>query len=940
MATIGAKGSLSLPITVIPCTKAELKASAKLRCYLLFVIDIQKELVSYRKELWNTIDKQSMVSTFFSRDMMVMNSNTEMSELDTSFADKTSEWLPDKKEENTMLAMGASEDDYVTKLQDGILPSSLPMQIEIGNKKVLLFQSYDSARDILNGTVLMYSVKEEGVWSEPQAVYDNGCADMYADMKVIDGKLVLVWQKIKEKISGDIETASEVVLDEYASNSEICLSVFDEVTNTFSTPSYVTDNSSCDMMPKLCENTKEIIVSWVNNDKLDFSQKAGTNRICTATWDGTSVISENTIAVAPGTVDDYVVYKNKDEIQASFVGKNNGISALFDTNGNVLNVMSNLFFSSEDGEISRISYRDDMICARLNGVLYSYNVLNGYISSYNAGQSAFGNEIEYCTNGDKGGYIWSVYNEDDDIGTIYASMETENGFSDPIALCEKKGVMWRSLSPTLDANGNWSIITNVLDTETNLNSVSEVKIEQKNEVELATARINQENVRNDGLSAISYHVINTGDTTVKDLDIQIILKNGDRIIKKVSTNILPGNSELGTAYIDLREVKSAQNVDLSVSAKEQKDLARNTVSVTIGQADVSILATHMEKDNKVQISATLTNQSSLDAKTAVRLYSDVTKEKELDVSEEIDVFANDSKMVTFTLNKEEVTYNENNAAYLMIQAVTEGGDYKQDNDVAYVVLYKGEEQEQFPIPTAKPTPVPTSKPTLEPILIPTPKPTVKSTAVPTMTPMPTVSPSVKPSMKPEETPVVNVTPEQTKQQTEMPMPSLANNFLHKWGQNTLKINSIKVGNILTKKKMKYKITKIDVDGNAEVSLIGTNSKKSDKNLKKLIVKDTIKIGGKAFKITSIDCKAFNKYKYLKKIVIGKNITKINRKAFYKCKNVKQFVIRSTRLKVIESNVIYGINKKAVIKVPNKQLKKYKKLFKVRTGYKKSMKLAV
>ena len=80
---------------VIPCKKAELKASAKLRSYLQFVIDIQKELVSYRKELWNTIDKQSMVSTFFSRDMMVMNSNTEMSEQDTSLADKTSEWLPD-----------------------------------------------------------------------------------------------------------------------------------------------------------------------------------------------------------------------------------------------------------------------------------------------------------------------------------------------------------------------------------------------------------------------------------------------------------------------------------------------------------------------------------------------------------------------------------------------------------------------------------------------------------------------------------------------------------------------------------------------------------------------------------------------------------------------------------------------------------------------------
>ena len=78
VASVGAKGTLSFPVSVIPCTKGELKASASVHCCLLFVIDFEKKLASYKKELWNTIDEPNLVSKGLSLNAIAMNPNVSM----------------------------------------------------------------------------------------------------------------------------------------------------------------------------------------------------------------------------------------------------------------------------------------------------------------------------------------------------------------------------------------------------------------------------------------------------------------------------------------------------------------------------------------------------------------------------------------------------------------------------------------------------------------------------------------------------------------------------------------------------------------------------------------------------------------------------------------------------------------------------------------------
>lgn len=131
----------------------------------------------------------------------------------------------------------------------------------------------------------------------------------------------------------------------------------------------------------------------------------------------------------------------------------------------------------------------------------------------------------------------------------------------------------------------------------------------------------------------------------------------------------------------------------------------------------------------------------------------------------------------------------------------------------------------------------------------------------------------------------------------------------------------------------YKIT-ASSSASKTVTFVKTkNSKKAS-----VTIPDTIKIDGQTYKVTEVAAKAFKNNKILKSVTIGKNVKKIGKEAFSGCKKLNKITIKSTTLKSVGKNAIKGINAKATIKCPKKQLSAYKKLFKSKTGYKKTMKV--
>ena len=99
-----------------------------------------------------------------------------------------------------------------------------------------------------------------------------------------------------------------------------------------------------------------------------------------------------------------------------------------------------------------------------------------------------------------------------------------------------------------------------------------------------------------------------------------------------------------------------------------------------------------------------------------------------------------------------------------------------------------------------------------------------------------------------------------------------------------------------------------LDGNGGAILIGTKAK----SVSTLLVPASVKIEGNSYKVVEIAVNAL------------KN-----------CKKLKKVIVKSLTIKKVGACAFKNIYKKAVIKVPKKMLKTYKKLFKGK-GQKKTV----
>lgn len=149
-----------------------------------------------------------------------------------------------------------------------------------------------------------------------------------------------------------------------------------------------------------------------------------------------------------------------------------------------------------------------------------------------------------------------------------------------------------------------------------------------------------------------------------------------------------------------------------------------------------------------------------------------------------------------------------------------------------------------------------------------------------------------------------------------------------WGKCSVTVeNPLRKGKKFTDSGLKYQITKLGK--NASVACIGMEKTSHGK----VRIPNTVRYKGKKYQVTSLGKGAFLGTK-VTSVVLGSNITSIGQKAFSNCKKLSSITIKSSSLAKVGSKAIKGISRKAVIKVPKKKSKAYRKLFTPSTGYRR------
>ena len=667
--TAGVGGKLQVDVQFLPKSSCSATASAYIHLYCAFLVDWQHDLKSTTFKFWGNPNK-------FNQN----NDGWTCSLIDDSFAEKTSAWNHKAASQPIAKLKQNGQTDSMTEstLQSGILTSSLPIIREINGTKVMIFQGYDSERSELNRTVLQYSVCKNGSWTTPKAVLDDGYADMYADMAVADGKLVLAWQKEKSEIEGSVSDGANTILNDVAKKSEIWTAVFDEASGTFKQTTRLTNNDKPDMMPKVSEGSDGAAVTWLRSSSEDYVENEGTTTICRQTLSSSKV---QEIASTTKEVKEYAVYEEDGTNHAVYLTEDeNGESQICDEADKTL-----ISSGEDEGIIAGLQYANGKLLYNRNGKMYELK--DGEGTELTDDENSIPSSAIYCKNGDYEGFVWIANDDETGEGSIKVSMKTEDGFSEPVTVYTGKDKRIQYLSPVLESDGQWEFAANVLNQSTNLNELLVISKTPQTELTLAGASIDEYDVEDD-LTAVHYYATNTELTPIDELTVKIQLEDGTEIEKTISQTVQPGETVSGTAYMDLSDVTNPQTASVYVYAKGQTDFTKNQVSVSVGKSDIRLTNTVEEKGSQAVITATLENVSDRTATTTLKLYSDEKKSKQLYTSEEISIEPWKRVTKTITVNKSDLSYNANQAVYMLLHADVAEGDCDESNNDSYAILYQ------------------------------------------------------------------------------------------------------------------------------------------------------------------------------------------------------------------------------------------------------------
>ncbi|MBQ7603654.1 MAG: hypothetical protein IJU75_01745, partial [Clostridia bacterium] len=195
-------------------------------------------------------------------------------------------------------------------LQESIFDDAAPKIVRCGDVVVMVWTADIPSRSTGNHTAAVYSVydADNGAWSEPVIVDDDGTADFKPELATDGNDIYIVWMDAKTLLD------ENVTLEQLASVCEINFAKFDTATGTFGSTVVLTDNGTADAMPRVYAENGTSYVLWVNcpsNDLLSLNAANVLNCVSvtgdTVTELSAKAISSSVLSAALGKLGGNVV---------------------------------------------------------------------------------------------------------------------------------------------------------------------------------------------------------------------------------------------------------------------------------------------------------------------------------------------------------------------------------------------------------------------------------------------------------------------------------------------------------------------------------------------------------------------------------------------------------------------------------------------------------
>lgn len=653
VASVGAGGTAQLSIQLAPQSKGTLTFQAHVEAYLLFVVDYKYKFDPKELPLWPK-----------SADQLA---NVVIQRMD--FGDEDSfEIIDDSYRYGTGLWQGyAADPDTIYSLQESVLPSSLPQLAQYGDRVVAVFQATADGRSAGDSTVLMYSVLEDGFWSEPQPVCESPTADLTAQLCEADGELYVIWQKVSEPVGA--ETGSELLQASFAA-SEICVAAWDDEQSRFDEPVWLTDDRQLDMLPTFASDGSQLYAVWLSCPENDVFAAGRSAQILYAVFDGRTW-SQPMLFCEPG-VNQYV-----QELAARIDGGRLSVAyTALDMQTGVGSAYAGTKDSVQQIGVDAAALRCD------NGVYYwvgenRFRSLAPDGEAVDIGLSVPG--AYQILSGKQGAELLFISGD-----TIFVSHERRGEWTQPAALVSipEQTVMAFSASVSEDGDA-FQVMLTVRDEDGTVD-IRYIETAGGSDVELRYA---YETGYEDGDGAYVLSVANAGSRPAEGLTLFLGMPDGSVVEEFVDIEIPVGETVLVEREIHLGELDAPHAMSVEVVAEKDISQGNDSAEVIFALPDLAVEAESFRTASGYVVAVTARNLSSIPTDATISVVADnLSDGLVLDMKNIGILNQNEDFVYLYALGRDSIDFSEGAKCYY----VTLDGYYGDSNpldNVRRLVFY-------------------------------------------------------------------------------------------------------------------------------------------------------------------------------------------------------------------------------------------------------------
>ena len=561
-----------------------------------------------------------------------------------------------------------------TTLESSVNEFQRPQLVTAGDTMMLIWVDDDTSRDTYNRYRLVYSLYNNGSWSVPKAVDDDGMIDYQVSATAVGNDIYIAYQKFNAKFTkGDEER-----LDELNKKAEIKIAKYNANNNSFDNVKFITSNDTFDYLPCIAVENSQPVLYWVNCTSSDFSANScsimksdfagnvstvysGLNYIYELKVIGNDIYYTAESDCSNENTNDLNLYKNKVQIT-----DNDGID-------------------KQEIPTSLASVNDTLFYTSNNGIY----ILDGDTPKLSLENNKIAGNLQLAATDDGIRAVWSQIS---DMGTEFYTSELVNGaWSEPVAITDYgklvsqlsianySGKLFGAYNITGRTEQDGSIVNGSTD-------LCVFNTDGFNKFDVTLDAVDESQLNSNGQTKLNVLVENNGTENIKSIDFAITDSLGYSQSVNKTVDIPSGDYDVVELdYVPSTSGETFERRTVTVNATSG-DASADT-QLEVGNADLSVDDITLEKlGTENVITAQIHNIGTVEAENVNVVFKN--GEKEVYTSNVDTLLPLQTNIVQFNISDDELTYEEEGGAVITASVTSDSNEVNIGDNNSSVLIEK------------------------------------------------------------------------------------------------------------------------------------------------------------------------------------------------------------------------------------------------------------